>query len=70
VIAPAMVISTLFGIMDGIKASAISDILPAWTSHLPLSEQGLAWLLPTIIMVVITIVWDRAAGRQVASAAH
>ena len=70
VIAPAMLISTLFGILDGIKASAISDILPAWTSHLPLSDQGLAWLLPTIIMVVITIVWDRAAGRQVAQAAH
>ncbi|WP_034457910.1 branched-chain amino acid transporter carrier protein BrnQ [Buttiauxella noackiae] len=70
VIAPAMIISTFFGIIDGLKASAISSILPEWTSRLPLSDQGLAWLIPTIIMVVIAIVWDRAAGRQVASAAH
>jgi LIVCS family branched-chain amino acid:cation transporter len=70
VIAPAMLISTLFGILDGIKASAISDILPAWTARLPLADQGLAWLAPTVIMVVIAIIWDRAAGRQVASAAH
>ncbi|MEW7313789.1 branched-chain amino acid transporter carrier protein BrnQ [Buttiauxella gaviniae] len=70
VIAPAMLISLLFGIVDGIKASAISNILPDWTARLPLSDQGLAWLIPTLIMVVITIIWDRAAGRQVASAAH
>lgn len=70
VIAPAMIISTLFGILDGIKASAISYILPAWTARLPLADQGLAWLAPTVVMVVIAIIWDRAAGRQVASAAH
>lgn len=70
VIAPAMLISSLFGIIDGIKASAISEILPAWTARLPLSDQGLAWLLPTVAMVFIAAAWDRAAGRQVTSSAH
>ena len=70
VIAPAMFISLIFGILDGIKASAIGDVLPAWTQRLPLAEQGLAWLMPTVVMVVLAVIWDRAAGRQVTSSAH
>lgn len=70
VIAPAMFISLIFGILDGIKASAIGDVLPAWTQRLPLAEQGLAWLMPTVVMVVTAVIWDRAAGRQVTSSAH
>ena len=59
-----------FGILDGIKASAFSDILPSLAQRLPLAEQGLAWLMPTVVMVVLAIIWDRAAGRQVTSSAH
>ena len=36
----------------------------------PLAEQGLAWLLPSLVMVVLAAIWDRAAGRQVTSSAH
>ncbi|WP_347115384.1 branched-chain amino acid transporter carrier protein BrnQ [Leclercia sp. S52] len=70
IIASAMFISLLFGMLDGIKASAISAMLPAWTQRLPLSEQGLAWLMPTVVALVLAIIWDRAAGRQVTSNAH
>jgi len=70
IIAPAMFISLAFGILDGIKASAIGGVLPAWTQRLPLAEQGLAWLMPTIVIVVLAVIWDRAAGRQVTSRAH
>ena len=49
---------------------AFSDILPSWAQRLPLAEQGLAWLMPTVVMVVLAIIWDRAAGRQVTSSAH
>ena len=70
IIAPAMFISLLFGILDGIKASAIGDTLPAWTQRLPLSEQGLAWLMPTVVALVLAVIWDRAAGRRVTSNAH
>ncbi|XMR36973.1 branched-chain amino acid transport system II carrier protein [Escherichia coli] len=38
--------------------------------RLPMAEQGLAWLMPTIVMAVLAIVWDRMAGRQVTSSAH
>jgi LIVCS family branched-chain amino acid:cation transporter len=70
IIAPAMFISLAFGVLDGIKASAIGGVLPAWTQRLPLAEQGLAWLMPTVVIVVLAVVWDRAAGRQVTSRAH
>lgn len=70
IIAPAMFISLLFGMLDGIKSSAISEILPAWTQRLPLSEQGLAWLMPTVVALILAVIWDRAAGRQVTSNAH
>lgn len=70
IIAPAMVISLAFGLIDGVKASPFGDMLPAWTARLPMAEQGLAWLLPTLIMLMISVVWDKAAGRPVTSAAH
>ena len=70
IIAPAMLVSFIFGVIDGIKASAVGDILPAWSTHLPLAEQGLAWVAPTVIVLIITIIWDKVAGRTVTSAAH
>ncbi len=70
IIAPSMVISLAFGLIDGVKASPFSDMLPAWTARLPMAEQGLAWLLPTVIMLMISVVWDKAAGRPVTSVAH
>ncbi|AFJ47994.1 branched-chain amino acid transporter carrier protein BrnQ [Shimwellia blattae] len=70
IIAPAMLVSFIFGVIDGVKASAISDILPAWSTHLPLAEQGLAWVPPTVLVLIISIIWDKVAGRTVTSVAH
>lgn len=64
-----MFISLMFGIIDGIKSSAFAAILPDWTARLPLAEQG--WrLMPTAVMTILAVIWDRAAGRQVTSSAH
>lgn len=65
-----MFISLMFGIIDGIKSSAFAAILPDWTARLPLAEQGLARLIPTAVMTILAVIWDRAAGRQVTSSAH
>lgn len=71
IIAPVMLVSLVFGLIDGVKASAISGKLPAWTAHLPLAEQGLAWLLPSAIILVVSVIWDRIAGQhQVAKTIH
>ncbi|MGC6387860.1 branched-chain amino acid transport system II carrier protein [Ewingella sp. S1.OA.A_B6] len=64
IVAPVMLVSFLFGILDGVKASALVDIMPAWTSHLPLSAQGLAWLPPSLVMMVLVGIYDKASGQR------
>ena len=69
IIAPAMFISLIFGILDGIKASAFAEILPA--GHSVCRCPSRAWrLMPTVVALVLAVIWDRAAGRQVTSNAH
>ncbi len=67
-VAPAMLVSLLFGMVDGIKASAFSALLPQWVDNLPLSSQGLAWLPPSLAMVIIMAVYDKCLARQRATA--
>ncbi len=46
-----MFISLCFWYHDGIKASAFGDNAGT-ESRLPLAERGLAWLVPTVVMVI------------------
>ncbi|MDC9592343.1 branched-chain amino acid transport system II carrier protein [Xenorhabdus sp. IM139775] len=63
ILVPAMSVSLLFGILDAMKASEyLSHLLPEWAQHLPLAEQGLAWLLPTLLAIVACAIYDRIAG--------
>ncbi|MEI2266527.1 branched-chain amino acid transport system II carrier protein [Erwinia sp. CGal63] len=68
IIAPTMLVSLIFGLIDGVKTTAFKDVLPAFTANLPLSEQGLAWLPPSLAMLVVVIVCDRMMGRAQVSA--
>jgi hypothetical protein len=36
--------------------------------HLPLADQGLAWLPPSLVMLLIAAVVDRVKGREQVSA--
>lgn len=64
IMAPVMLVSLLFGILDAIKASSFEHFLPAWTQHLPLAEQGLAWLPPSLLILVIAGFYDRVFCRH------
>jgi LIVCS family branched-chain amino acid:cation transporter len=33
-------------------------------AHLPLSEQGLAWLVPSVMTLVVAVVCDRLLGKR------
>lgn len=63
-IAPGMLVSLVFGCLDGIKVSAFPTLLPAWVERLPLSAQGLAWLPPTLFMLIVATAYDQTRGRQ------
>ncbi|MEG3028330.1 MAG: branched-chain amino acid transport system II carrier protein, partial [Aeromonas sp.] len=64
VVIPTMLISLLFGVIDGIKGSALVGMLPEWSLHLPLAEQGLAWLLPSLLGLMLAAIYDRLLGRE------
>ncbi|MCJ8512740.1 branched-chain amino acid transport system II carrier protein [Acinetobacter lwoffii] len=57
VIAPATLVAFIFGIFDGLKVAGFE--LPALLQNLPLSEQSLAWFIPSMIVLLITAVIDR-----------
>ncbi len=59
VIAPTTAIAFLFGILEGIKVTNFAHILPSFIDHLPLTEQNLAWLLPSSVICLIFIVIDQ-----------
>ncbi|WP_145518578.1 branched-chain amino acid transport system II carrier protein [Yersinia mollaretii] len=64
IVAPVMLVSLLFGILDAVKASVFAHFLPEWTQHLPLAEQGLAWLSPSLLVFVVVGLYDRVCCRQ------
>jgi LIVCS family branched-chain amino acid:cation transporter len=64
VFAPVMLVSFVFGTIDAVKGAGFTDVLPGALAHLPLSEQGLAWLIPSLITLFVAFVVDRMLGRR------
>lgn len=64
IVAPVMLVSLLFGIVDAIKTTNLKAMLPEFTQNMPLADQGLAWLPPSLVMLVLVAVYDRVSGRQ------
>ena len=62
IMAPVMAVSLVFGVIDAIKGAGL-QWLPSWAEHLPLSEQGLAWLVPCVATLVVAVVCDRMLGK-------
>ena len=65
IIKPAMAVSLVFGIIDGLKASDFSSVVPASLQHLPLSEQNLSWLPPVLVVIIVASIIDRMKGKTV-----
>ena len=61
IMAPVMAVSLLFGTVDALKGAGLN--LPEWLAHLPLSQQGLAWLVPCVATLVVAVVRDRMLGK-------
>ncbi|KNC15942.1 MULTISPECIES: branched-chain amino acid transport system II carrier protein [Pseudomonas] len=69
ILGPVMLVSLLFGLIDAIKGAGLSQWLPASLLDLPLSEQGLAWLVPSVAVLLVAVVVDRVLGARVHAAA-
>ncbi|EPF71400.1 branched-chain amino acid transport system II carrier protein [Acinetobacter rudis] len=62
VIQPVTAIAFLFGIFEGIRVSPFKDALPELLNRLPLTEQNLAWLIPSLVLLILCTVIDRVKG--------
>lgn len=64
IVAPVMLVAFVFGLIDAIKGAGFADYLPHALGDLPLSEQGLAWLIPAAIVLFVAFVCDRVIGKR------
>jgi len=63
IMGPVMAVSLLFGIVDAIKGTSLAHILPDVVAHLPLSDQGLAWLVPSALTLGAAMLCDWMLGK-------
>ena len=64
IVGPVMLVSFIFGLIDALKGAGLADWMPTQLAHLPLSEQGLAWLVPSVMTLVVAVVCDRMLGKR------
>ncbi|MBD1586579.1 branched-chain amino acid transport system II carrier protein [Pseudomonas typographi] len=64
VVGPVMLVSLAFGMVDALKVARLDAWLPQAAEHLPLSEQGLAWLVPVVVSLAVAALCDRLIGAQ------
>lgn len=65
VVAPTMLVSLLFGLLGALKSSALlQTFIPAIAKKLPLYDHDLAWLVPSLIVLVLFALYDRINTKQ------
>lgn len=69
VFVPAMAVTLVFGLADGLAAAGLTEVVPELFSQLPLAGQSLGWLVPVLLTVLLTTALDRALGRPLPATA-
>lgn len=67
---PVMLVALVFGVMDGLKAAGLMEPETIWLQALPFSSQGLGWIVPAVVMLVLAIVVDRSRHGALRHAAN
>ncbi|WP_438283168.1 branched-chain amino acid transport system II carrier protein [Pseudomonas alabamensis] len=60
---PVMLVSLIFGLIDALKGTGLKAYLPEIVNQLPLSEQNLAWLVPSVATLAVVFVIDLMLGK-------
>ncbi len=63
IVGPVMLVAFIFGSIDAIKGAGFSDSIPSVLANMPFSEQGLAWLVPSVITLLAAVICDRMLGK-------
>lgn len=61
---PTLSIATLFGLLDGLRATRVGDFIPAWLDGLPGTQLGLGWIIPVLAALFISITLDRLSTSK------
>ncbi|WP_019411786.1 branched-chain amino acid transport system II carrier protein [Pseudomonas psychrophila] len=64
IVGPVMLVSLVFGTVDALKGAGFADSLPSWLINMPFSEQGLAWLVPSVVVLVAAFICDLMLGKR------
>jgi LIVCS family branched-chain amino acid:cation transporter len=64
IVAPVMLTAFVCGLIDALKGAGFAEHMPRMLADLPLSEQGLAWLVPSVIVLVVAFICDRLLGKR------
>lgn len=65
---PVALVSLIFGMLDAVKASPLADRLPQFVDRLPLVKEGMAWLLPSLIVFAVMAILDKWQSNSTAKA--
>lgn len=60
-----MLVSFFFGSIDALKGAGLGEWIPAQLANMPFSEQGLAWLVPSLVTLLGAVICDRLLGKRV-----
>lgn len=64
VLFPASFVGTIFGLFDAFKNQNLPSLVPDFYETLPLYQQGLAWLIPCLILIALFWILDRFYGKK------
>ena len=56
---PVMAVALVFGLADGLLASAFKDQVPAFFANLPWAAQSMGWVQPVLVVLVVAALVDR-----------
>ena len=65
VVGSVTTVAFIFGIIEAVKAARFNEYLPVFIQHLPLNQQNLAWLLPSLIVLVVTTAIDQMRKEKI-----
>ncbi|MEH6364784.1 MAG: branched-chain amino acid transport system II carrier protein, partial [Pseudomonas marincola] len=60
---PVMLVTLVFGLVDGFAAAGFTQLVPELFTRLPLAEQSLGWLIPVLVTLLAAVAYDRFAGQ-------
>ena len=64
IVGPVMLVSFIFGSIDALKGAGMAGWIPDRLVNMPFSEQGLAWLVPSLVVLLGAVICDRMLGKR------